>query len=325
MALSRFLAQALLAFAFAAGWGAAAAQESELEVQPNGESVTRCLTRGIDQPAYPAEGKEADAVIRVSLTFKGPDVPPDVEVTYDDGKPAFVAEVRRFLAGYRLPCLPAGQQVSARQEFQFLHQKPSVLHGDVRQSHAQLPQDCKAAIAKWDEPYFPSGARSGNVLVRFTFRSAQAAPEVQVLYNGGNDRLARAVVMTASDFRLSCAGLAFPFVASRIYAFKMDGDAMPVLKDKVTLAQLVGLVRPADREGVRFDFRTMRCPFRIEVAPRMPHVANRVRQLSEPSDDRMEFIAWLRRVQFQIPSGTMATMFGSPTTVDVPCAVLDLT
>src|SRR5688500_11899968 len=99
MRLARCIALSTLALAMACG--AARAQESELEVQPTGEPVTRCLTRSIAEPTFPAEVSDSGAVIRVNLTFKGPDVAPDVEVSYDDGKPAFVAEVRRFLAGYR--------------------------------------------------------------------------------------------------------------------------------------------------------------------------------------------------------------------------------
>ena len=322
MRLARCIALSALALAMACG--AARAQDSELEAQPPAEPLTRCLTRSIAEPSFPAEATDSGAVVRVNLTFKAADVPPEVEVTYDDGKPTFVAEVRRFLAGYRLPCLPAGQQVAARQEFQFVQQKPLVLRGEVQEPDEKLPEGCNAVVAKWDKPYFPV-RHSGNVLAKFIFRSAEAPPEVRILYNGGHDRLARAVVLTAEDFRLSCAGLTYPFMATRIYAFRVQDEPAPQLKDKLTLTQLLGLVRPADRNGVRFDFRTMKCPFRLEVAPQMPHVHNRVRQLSEPSDDRMEFIAWLRRVQFQIPSATMPTMFGSPTTVDVPCAVLDLT
>lgn len=302
------------------------AQGQDPEFKRENVTATRCLVKDAQPPAYPPGQARTQATVRVLLTFSAADLPPDITVTFDNGGPAFVAEVERHVRSYRLPCLPAGQQTVARQEFDF--QIAATRSGDLRdEQDTAVSESCRAVAASWPRPDMPRARPSdGNVLVQYTFSAPDAPPAVKVLYDGDNAAQARAVVEVAREFRLPCASAANPVTATQEFRFRMSsGDGVPVLQRKLALTQLLRIIRPADRQGVRFDFTTMQCPFRLRVAPRMPYVDNAVTQLTEPSADRMEFIAWLRRVQFEIPPRLMATMFGEPTEVDVPCAVLDLT
>ncbi len=166
----------------------------------------------------------------------------------------------------------------------------------------------------------------GTVLVRLTFTSPDVAPEMRVIYNGGDRRLERAVWDRVLTYRMACLKPGDePVTADQEFRFEFEGLDTPRLKPELTLVQLLGLVKDLKPQTVRFDFSTMGCPFQLSVEPYQPWAQNSVRQVGEANAGRREFTEWLRNVTFEIPPRAMKTAIGQPTIISVPCVLLDLT
>lgn len=316
--------------------GAATAGNFEIE---SPEAPLSCLTSvrpEVKTPAYPVgvlEGTEA--VVRVKLTFNSSDQAPAADVSFNNAGPAFAAAVRDHVMSYRLPCLQPGKRFSGVQEFQFLVKKSvsRVLQSAARDAEGGViwSPECLAEILNARPPDFPDASAitgstaPGTVLVRLRFTAPDAAPEMRVLYNGGDPRLERAVRDSVMAYRMACLKPGDePVVANQEFTFLYHGDNPAHLKPELTLVQLLGLVKDLSAQTVRFDFTTMGCPFQLSVEPYQPWAQNRVHQVGDANPGRREFTEWLRNVVFMIPPRAMKTAIGSPTTVSVPCTVLDL-
>jgi hypothetical protein len=81
------------------------------QAEPDAEA-SKCLTRiePGDRPRYPRRSLEdgKSGKLYTQMTFEQPDAPPQVSVLASNGDSAMAVEVQRFLAGFRLPCLPPG-------------------------------------------------------------------------------------------------------------------------------------------------------------------------------------------------------------------------
>jgi hypothetical protein len=306
----------------------AAAQDSapRLHIERTETPFFKCLTQPAAKPLFPEGQDKVTATVRVAVTFDAPDRQPEIEFIYNNGGEAFAAAVRQHVTQYRLPCLPSGVAFTAGQEFQFLG-VDHVLRGEVRETDvAELAPACKAAVKNWPKPDYPrsSEGASGNVLVKLVFVGPADPPSAQILFDGGHPRFGQAVLANAEAYRLPCLRAGERLSATQIYLFKMEGRGTVWSQTEITLVQLLRLVTPKDKRGVRFDFSTMGCPFKLTVAPLRPYAPNHVYQLGTPDINRTEFTAWLRKISFDIPARDMATLFAEATTVVVPCAILDL-
>ena len=267
------------------------------------------------------------------MRFTSANSPPIVEVRFNSGAEAFADSVRQHVAGYRLPCLVAGGDVDSVQEFQFVVRtpEPAVLKSAARNPDGsrRLPESCMVGIRGVQDPGFPWSAvtpvKAGNVLVRLTFVSPDAPPVVDVLYDSEQPRLRAAVLESVVNYRMPCLVPGDPpLVTSRTFSFKFEGEQTRQFKATLTLQQLMRAINGFDKQKVRFDFTTMACPFEVSVAPYQPYAENRVSEVGDRKADRREFLEWLRNVTFSLPPAVMRTAMGEPTTVSVPCAVLDL-
>lgn len=318
---------------------ARAASAGDFEIE-SPEAPLSCLTSVRPEskaPAYPVgvlAGTEA--VVRVKLKFSSPDEAPAVELSFNNAGPSFATAVRDHVLNYRLPCLLPGSSFAGVQEFQFVvkNSVPRILQSAPRDAGGELiyPPECQAGFANATPARFPvataiSGpVATGNVLVRLTFTAPDAAPEIRVLYNGGDRRLERAVRNSVLTYRMPCLKPGDePVIATQTFGFKFEGEDTAQLVPELTLVQLLGLVKGLSAQTVRFDFTTMGCPFQLSVAPYQPWAQNRVLQVGEANAGRREFTEWLRNVTFEIPPRAMKTAIGQPTTVSVPCVLLDLT
>lgn len=318
---------------------AVAANAGDFEIESPAAPLS-CLTSvrpEIKAPVYPVGVVDGtNAVVRVKLNFTSSDQAPAADVSFNNAGPAFAAAVRDHVTNYRLPCLRLGSSFSGVQEFQFVVKKSvsRILQSVPRDADGEprLPPECLAAVANAAPPDFPLAsliygpATIGTVLVHLKFTAPDAAPEMRVLYNGGDHRLERAVQDSVLAYRLGCLKPGDePVLVTQKFSFKFEGEDAAYLKKELTLVQLLGLVKDLKTQTVRFDFTTMGCPFQLSVQPYQPWAPNRVRQVGDANAGRREFTEWLRNVTFVIPPRAMKTAIGEPTTVSVPCALLDLT
>jgi len=274
------------------------------------------------------------AVTRIRLRFISADQAPTVDITYNSGDESFARVVREFVVNYRLPCLsPAAGAVEATQEFQFVSRgpEPLVVFGPPRsrfRTITDLDAECLAPVKNAAPPDYPADARNrgvvGTVVVLVKFLSAEAEPEVKVLYDAGNLLLANAVRNAVRKYRLPCMKAGEPPM-SGMQSFRFTlGEAESQLQPNVTLIQLAAMVKDVTAQKVRFDLNTMGCPFELKFSPYRPYIANRVSELAASDPNRRELLEWLRNVTLDISPQAMKTVIGNSTTVSVPCAVIDL-
>lgn len=318
-------------------WAVAAlganAQSGDIEFEAGADPLS-CLVSVRPEskmPAYPSDVPVGtEAVVRVRLKFSSSDQAPTVDVSFNNAGPAFAATVRDHVANYRLPCLPSGSSVAGEQEFQFVvkNSTPETLRSIPRGAEGgpPWPPECLSAIKNAAPPGMPPyTAAAANVLVRLKFEAPDTAPDMEVIYNGGDRRMAEAVRKSVMAYRMGCMKPGEkPVVATQQFNFEFTGEDTARLKPELTLVQLLGLVKDLERQKARFDFTTMGCPFRLRFSPLRPYAENGVRELGETNAGRREFVEWLRKVTLAIPAASMKTAIGSVTTVSVPCVLLDL-
>lgn len=320
---------------------AAAAQaepRSAFELRPASQSVT-CLTSvRPDQmaPTYaPEERLSADAVVRVQLRFSDPTAPPVVRVLASNAGSKLVLAVRDHVLNYRLPCLKANLSVDAAQEFRVMADDPTgrVQERALQESEARfgLPDECLASILNAPPPDF--GRRiplALKTIVRLTFNTPDAPPDVQLLFDSGPPTWTAAILESIATYRLPCiTAFGGPYIGERIFAFLPYNTAAGRTPEQqragITLDQFVGLLKRPLGQSVRFDFAAMGCPFQLRFELYQPYLQNKVRDVSDANDTRREFFQWMRGVSFNISDNNLRGVMGEPTLVSVPCGVLDLT
>lgn len=322
--------------------GAVSAQAPAMEARAEGlrleppPSLAACLKAepgATPRPVYPADALKAGlmAVVRARLVFSGPDRPPEVAVEYNSSDPAFEQAVRDHVAAYRMPCVRAdAPPFRATQVFNFVVK--DVYSGPLRDdgerrapwSASCLDQSSRAVSAVYPRKSIQSGEQ-GNVLLRLKFVAPDAAPDVVVLYDGGSAALSAEAARVARSYRLPCLESGQPPVFAILpFSFRIDGDAYVRLKPDLALKELLRLVRGLQQERVRFDTNGMGCPFQLEFRPFRPYEANEVGDVGPAHPNRREFVEWLRTLQLDIGPKAARYVIGQTVTVNVPCAVLDL-
>ena len=288
-------------------------------------------------PEYPHGVVEGtNAVVRVKLQFKSADAAPVAVVTFNNGGPAFASTVTDHVSNYRLPCLPSGGSFIGLQEFRFaIEERISSVHGSQTRhvdGYLKLPPECLTQIRQVAPPIFPaddpyqSARTPGTVVVRLKFSAPDTAPEVTIVFDGGRRRLREAVRNSVIRYRMPCLLPGeTPFSARQTFSFRIDGADTTELVPKMSLVQLLSLVKNLKQQTVRFDLTTMGCPFEIRLAPFQPYATNDVSEVGSSDPGRREFIEWLRNVTIDLPPHVMKSAIGEPTTVSVPCALLDFT
>jgi hypothetical protein len=317
--------------------GAAAAQTTVVAPSP----AQRCLTRGgliLGTPAYPQEAFEAKVGARVvvDLEFASPTAAPEIR-KIDAGNTdshharAFTDEVRRFIGDYRVPCLPANETTSLRQEFAFLPQdgRPVSMLSSMseQQRRAGRMSGCMRHIKPGTAPYYPMNElrvdRQGTVVLRAEFADSDSGPQLTVLDDGGSRALADSARAFAEGYRLPCHDKAGAVDFVQLYIFKIDGGARVVLKD-MPLLSLLGNVKGIRSANVYFDLNTMGCPFDVHFTPMQPHAANWVGEIGDTNAERRFFLDWLTRLQIDLPRRELNAVTGQNAVISVPCTILRL-
>jgi hypothetical protein len=301
----------------------------------------RCLTRGgptLGTPAYPQEAfaVKVGARVVVDLEFASPTAAPlvrkiDAGDTDSRFARAFTDEVRRFIGDYRVPCLPANETTSLRQEFAFLPQdgRPVSMLSSMseQERRAGRMSGCMRHAQPGTKPDYPMNdlrrEQQGTVVLRAEFADGDSAPKLTVLDDGGSGALADSAREFAEGFRLPCHDKAGAVDFVQLYIFKIEGGARVVLKD-TPLLSLLGNVKGIRSANVYFDLNTMGCPFDVRFTPMQPHAPNRVGEIGDTNVERRFFLDWLTRLQIDLPQRQLNAVTGQDAVVSVPCTILRL-
>jgi len=325
----------MFAACFAASASVAWAQGAATELVPAQGPLTTCLASTSKQPVYPDVA--AGAVVRVVMRFDSANEPPRVDVKFNNGGALSEKAVLEHVGTYRLPCLKPGSSATASQEFQFVSPAPAtkIIEAPLRDDtpDTRVSKECLRGVLEAPKPDFPQRrliadtrdmVEPGIVLTRMTFSRPDAPPAVEILYDGGDRRLASAVESAIEAYRLPCAKVGEkPIVAAQKFLFAYEGYAPAQLKPKLALVQLLTLVKDMNSHKVRFDLTTMGCPFEVDVTAYTPYMPNGVGEVGPRDPNRREFLEWLRAVTFEFPPAAKRTAIGSSSRITVPCAVLD--
>ncbi|MFG6486274.1 hypothetical protein ACG04R_06295 [Roseateles sp. BYS78W] len=316
-------------------WQLAPVHAQDLSPAPDvrSKALLACLTTPGQPPQFSADEiqRENRATVRLSLRFTAPDAEPEVAVVRGDAPEDMVRRLQAFARLYRLPCLPTGEApVLAVQEFLFdahglgpVHWSLTATQDPQVAAHAAALRQC---VKRPERIYFLESdpGESINVLVRLVFRSAEAAPDVRLLYStlpkaGRVDLLAY-----LKDYRLPClpAG-AEPFEVEQ--HFKFSGrDAATHFGREFPLRQFLGGVKGAQQLQADFDFNTMDCPFKVAWTLGKPAWDNSVGEIGEHNLNRAAFLDWLRGLELALQPDRFQNLLGSDLVINVPCGRLRL-
>jgi hypothetical protein len=322
-----------------ASWGVAA-QDMKVEVE---NSPLHCLQR-VDpdlKPEYPADAMESrrGAYVRARLTFTTPAAGPRVEILGNSsGDGSFESYVRRVAGNYRLPCLAeAGSPFVTTQEFSFEPRDSRPVSWSEVAPDTDRLEYCVSVDGQpypWKRgPEFPrsmigSTITGGQVLVSMKFTSPTLPPEVTVLFDGGQDRLARAVKTFLDDVRLPCLPAGQTVTVKIPFQFLNETVSRIVLKD-LTLQQFLSAVdsdalsKPINR--VRFDLDAMACPFDVRLKLWQPYDQNTVGQVGAVNPRRAPLLGWLASLPLALTKAQMSAVLGQSIVISVPCGTVDLT
>ena len=315
------------------GLGAVSAQAQVPE--QTATSDPQCLVSSrpkLARPEYPTWIRpRTDAVVRVELTFNGPDAAPSMKLLSNTGVAAFAESVRDFVAYYRMPCLKPEQFFQGTQTFQFLIRRypPKVLPSPLPDASSieSLSLDCSAGIRYAAPPDYddhPSPAL--KTVARMTFNARDQPPTVEWLFNAGPPAWMTAVRAVTDAYRLPCLPAAGGrVVVDQFFSYNPWPLTPQERRAGVNVEQLVSLLKNPKQGAGRFDFNTMACPFKLSFELYRPYTQNAVTEIGSSSANREAFLAWLRGVAFDVSDTKLRGVMGEPVTLSVPCGVLDLT
>lgn len=302
----------------------------------NGEATLACLERPARPPKYPAEAleKRTNGFYRVELTFTDAKRPPDVQVMFSAGTEDLRLAAEHYVKQFRLPCLAAGQKVTALQEVSFF----AVNGGDVKApASLNLPRSPDARLgACLRAP--PEGLRlqdvgqlqtfkrepkTGNLVAELTFTAPDQPPQAKVLYDTLNSRHRKDVLAYVAEYRVPCIDPGERFVLRQNFRVGAPDGRGVIFKD-VGIAQFLGMVRNAEARPVDFDLGTMACPFRLRVQLGRPAFPNRVAEVGEANANRRSFIAWMEELEPALTREEFENLLGKELFVDVPCGSIKL-
>jgi hypothetical protein len=325
----------MLGWVLAALAGASQAQVVESDgVDPR---LIACLHKGGPAIDYPAHDRQLQSpgFLRLSLKFTAPDRPPETVVLFRAASDAMLEEVRWHVRGYRLPCLPAGETVTAVQEFEFKPRETAPVTWtspravSAKQDEGARPARPDACMRTPKTPpdlWGPVFQRDVvNIFVKMSFTAPDAAPDVEVLYSSASPSQVQSVTDYARQYRVPClAPGGKPYVVQQQFTYRPYGAAARVFKDAVKLTAFLSNMKDIQQARANFDFGTMNCPFQVAWTLGKPAVDNSVGEVGPPDLNRAEFLAWLASLQMDLEPKAFQQMVGQTVFVNVPCGSLTL-
>lgn len=319
----------------------AAAQQVTLEPS----AAVLCLTPAVAErgaPEYPfvpfKRGQKGR--VKVALSFTAPQVRPDVEVLLQEGDSDFVDAVKQHVRDYRVPCHDGGAApVQLVFDFVFRPDDRRVLWSppsDASDPARKAQLACIAHQSGEKAPEYPPGVLragyQGRVLMRMRFESPDQPPVIETFARRGvgsgfaERNVERALVshveQWAAGYRMPChQGRPISTTFTFVYVL---GDLAYGFKPGLSLMSVLSMVRDIRKQRLEFDFNRMGCPFDVALQYRRPGMLNLVGEVGSQDPARRPFLEWLASADFDLPEGTLRSIYGDTAHFTVPCLKIDL-
>lgn len=312
--------------------------QGQTEVHPlSAAQSLSCLSKPAQALKYP-ELNQLDrgfGAMRLKLSFRAPQTPPEVEVLYSSARPDMQELVFNYVAAYRLPCLAAADGVvSAVQEFSFTNNDldATPIPPERPQRGDELPF---CLVMPREEIDLGNGLRANgteHVVIVATFAGdGLQPPGVSIVHSTHNPHFERLVRERLAQYRMPCrkAGSPPQSFQQQFSFFPSDQTRYGLKREVFGLVEFLALTRNPLEQKVRFDFNTMGCPFKVDYwiyggsVPNEATVMGVDRRKSDPN--KLPFLAWLASLEIKFASKRQADdLFGSQLQINVPCTVLNL-
>ena len=295
----------------------------------------RCLTpdsaqRGL--PVYPKQELEdrLGGNVQVELIFTTPDKRPEVKVLESSLNEAFVDAVKDHVRQFRGPCLEyADIPARLRQTYVFVPDGQLITSSapvDADEAERRRMVSCVVRDKPSEKPEYPWNARrseqSGRVLVVARFTAPDQPPQVTTFDSRFNNLLVDYAKDWVRGYRLPCHS-GRPVEYTYTLRFQFEGDRPSGFKD-ISLHTFVGAVKGIEQQRVVFDFKTMQCPFEVQLHYRQPDLPNVVGVVGEAVAERQPFLDWLSQAELKLTPQQHAAVVGAEASLDVPCGGIDL-
>jgi hypothetical protein len=307
----------------------------------SGEASLACLVRPSQPPKYPADAlaTRTDGLFRVELNFRDAQSAPEVKVVFGRGPEDLRQAAEQYAQQFRLPCLPAGQRVSALQEIAFravdagevqtpqpmnLPSPPSAQHQACLVMPQRPPNFGGTSGASTFASGFKPGPTTGNVVLELTFIASDQPPQAKVLYASTHRDHRDDWLAYVATYRVPCLKPGERFVMEQTLHL-MFNDNSPRLSFKdVGLVSFLRMVKNAEARPVGFNLDTMACPFRLKFELGRPALRNRVTEVGQPNPNRRSFIAWIEELELALKREQFESLLRASMFIDIPCGTVTL-
>jgi hypothetical protein len=287
--------------------------------------------RGTPEYPFDAWKRSLGGRVEVELSFSAPDRAPAVKVLTNEGDDSFVEAVRSHVRQFRLPCVDSG-----------------ISRGRLVLDYRFQPDDRKVAVADPTDPdhearrkqlaclrhtsgqkgprYPPLALRNGiqgRLHIELQFDAAGTPPKFQVYSATGRGPLHKAMEDWLPEYRLPCFVGPEPVKTSLQYVYMFEGSGNYGFKP-MEFVQFLSAIKGIRQQTIGFDFNQMGCPFDVRLTYLQPHRANKVGQLGNHDPARLPFLDWLQKVQLDLPSKLLESVYADSTTLTIPCTHLNL-
>jgi hypothetical protein len=285
-----------------------------------------CLQRERELEPLAAKTPELHnaGVLRLQLKFVAADKPPRVEVLHSQGDADMERIAKRYVEGYRLPCLHAKDHpVEVVQEFSFHRwgtEAPVHVAGEAKLAKVQTPTSQHLLTS--DRVFEP-----GKALVEFSFVEGREEPEVRLIFAGVNRGMQRNLESHVRQYRLD-ADVPRPFTARQQFNFvsyDTKGTKYRLSQDEFKLIDFLRMTTNVREHLVDIDLDSMACPFAVRVNLRQPYEPNGVFELETQDPNRAYLLNWLSKLQLRFSSeAQQQDLYGSDMRIQIPCGRLNL-
>lgn len=285
-----------------------------------------CLQREKDLEPLPEKtvDNRNNGLLRFKLRFESAEKPPKVELMFGDADSDMERVARRYLSGYRVPCLHQGDHpIEVVQEFSFSRwgSEPAVPLADQRSSlQFELPKSVPQL----------HGYELGKALVEYSFVDGREEPELRYIFGSVGKDAKRVIERYAKQVRLrDSGGQPRPIKVVQPWAFvdpRTRGTRYKLSKDEFGLLEFLRLTKNLNENLVDLDLDSMACPFAVRLNVRQPYEANLVREIESLNPHRAYLLSWLSKLQLRFKDEEQQQdLFGSDLRISIPCGRLDLT
>lgn len=319
--------------------GAGLLQPAHAQTAPadrSGEQTLACLVRPAVPLAYPevALKLRVGGFYRLQMRFIDARKVPDVEVLFEAGSEPLREAVLGHAAQLRLPCLKAGEVVTAVQEFSF----DALGVGRVR-SPAPLnvpspqPENYTQCLRTPGPPpelndggsftRIRQALKNGNLIAELHFNGPDQLPGVNVLYDSLSTQDRNEILRYVGQYRLPCLPVGKQASIQQRFSVHWSGNNSFAFKD-LPIVKFLGLVKNLNAKPVEFNLDSMACPFKVRWRLGRPAVPNDADEVGPPNANRLPLLAWFKEVELNLTKEQFEGLLGAELLIDVPCGTIKL-